>query len=525
MIARVIQGDCIERLREMPDDSIDAIVTDPPYELGFMGKSWDSTGIANSVELWAEALRVLKPGGHLAAFGGTRTYHRMTCAIEDAGFEIRDSLHWIYGTGFPKSLSISKTIDKRRTEDVEPVRVVCRAIRRAMDAKGVKSKDLTQYFGDCHPRMVDHWAARDTDSQPCLPTPEQWATLRRVLSIPCEFGLDDEVRRLNDRKGDAGDDWTGAEVTGEHTNQIPGIGGHRFTSRDSLIREPTDAAAQWGGWGTALKPAHEPIVLARKPVVGTVAANVLEHGTGAINVDATRVGTAGGTRKGDEPTRESLGVYGDGINGGGVEPIDAGRWPPNLLLTHDPECGEQCADGCAVREIGEQSGERQSGERQSGDYGLMGYHGSGPRPMPAVGPSTGTAARFFPCFRYVAKPSTGEREAGLDHHDKRTAGELTDRADGTDGLNSPRAGAGRASEGRANTHPTVKPIALMQWLCRLLTPPGGTVLDPFCGSGTTGAAALREGFGFIGIELDETYAEIARSRIVGDAPLFNRVAR
>jgi len=490
MTADILVGDCRELLRTIDDNSVDSSVTDPPYELGFMGKTWDSTGIAYDVEVWREVLRVLKPGGHLAAFGGTRTYHRMVCAIEDAGFEIRDSLHWIYGTGFPKSLNVAKAIDKRRNEDEEPTRVICRIVRAAMDAEEVSSPNLVHHFGDCHPRLIDHWAARDTDSQPSLPTWDQWVRLKDVLGI--DDAADDEVRQLNDRKGQDGDAYQGAEVVGEQTGQVPGFAGDRFNVIDTTIREPSDDAAPWSGWGTALKPAHEPVVLARKPLGGTVAGSVLEHGTGALNIDACRVpGDAvpswfGGAKGAAHDT-----VFGHSDKYRSKS-SDLGRWPPNLLFTHDPDCGEtECVPECAVLELSSQAR---------------------------------IAQKYFPCFRYEPKPSTAEREAGLGHHEKHSAGELTDRQEGTAGLGNPRAGAGRTSAGRANTHPTVKPIALMQWLCRLVTPPQGIVLDPFCGSGTTGAAALRENFGFVGIEKSPEYAKIARSRIMGDAPLLNRMA-
>lgn len=359
--ARVLVGDCRELMRSMADASVDAIVTDPPYELGFMGKKWDASGIAYDLDVWREALRVLKPGGHLLAFGGTRTYHRMTCAIEDAGFEVRDSIHWIYGSGFPKSLDVSKAIDK---------------------AAGAE---------------------------------------REVIGVSSVTG-----ERRN----------AGSEKYG---------GGNGIPQSVNLITAPvTDAAKQWSGWGTALKPAHEPIVVARKPLDGTVAANVLEHETGAINVDACRVG----------------------------KPI--GRWPANIVLGHSPDCEDECAEGCAVAEMDRQSGDRPSQPfRENVAFGSV-----FPLSKRSAGgySDTGGASRFFPCFRYQAKAS------------KR------DRGDG-------------------NTHPTVKPVELMRWLVRLVTPPGGLVLDPFTGSGTTGVACVREGFDFVGLELLDSHADIARRRI------------
>lgn len=319
--AQVLVGDCLHVMAQMEACSVDAIVTDPPYELGFMGKSWDASGVAFRVEVWREALRVLKPGGHLLAFSGSRTYHRMAVAIEDAGFEIRDQIMWVYGSGFPKSLNLD---------------------------------------------------------------------------------------------------------------------------------------GEWQGWGTALKPAHEPIVVARKPLIGTVAANVLAHGTGALNINGCRVGT--GLDKGVWPItkrRHADVAY-------TLQPMQTdnsvGRWPANLI--HD---GSEEVEGF-----------------------FPGDDGS-------------SAARFF----YSAKASRTDRDEGLEHMTAQAAGGLQGRHHGSLG----------SITMRANVHPTVKPTDLMRYLCRLVTPPGGLVLDPFTGSGSTGKGAVMEGFRFVGIELSPEYAAIARARI------------
>lgn len=465
----VEHGDCVERMRTMPDASVDAVVTDPPYGLsrepdvaevlrhwlagddyvhrggGFMGKTWDS--FVPGPTIWRECLRVLKPGGHLLAFSGSRTSDLQTVALRIAGFEIRDSLQWLYGSGFPKSLNVSKAIDKARTEDIEPVRVICRYLRAAMEARGFKSRDVAPFFG-CDPRLVDHWAARDTDSQPSLPTNEQWQRLLALLDL--DGSKTAEVERLNARKGEAGEAWKEAEVIGDHAGNLPGLGGERFNAKETKVKAPaTDAARQWVGWGTALKPGHEPIVLARKPLEGTVAVNVQAHSTGAINIDGCRLDfvSAEDERESKEKNRHAdFGtgaranrVYGkDGRDRGVDGNYNAtGRWPANVLLDEE-----------AAAVLGE-------------------------------------AARFF----YTAKASGDEREA----------------------------------DGIRNTHPTVKPVVLMRWLCRLVTPPGGLILDPFCGSGSTGVAALIEGFRFHGIERESESVEIARRRIIGDSPLFNRL--
>lgn len=362
----IMQGDCIERLSALGDNSVDAIVTDPPYSLGFMGKAWDKTGIAFSVGLWRAALRVLKPGGHLLSFGGTRTYHRLTCAIEDAGFEIRDSLLWLYGTGFPKSLNI----------------------------------------GD--------------------------------------------------------------------------------------------------GIGTALKPAYEPIVLARKPLDGTVAANVLKWGTGGLNIDGGRIdGTPRTTHADGNHKGQGTAIGAVALEPGHISAGAQGRWPANVMLDEE-----------AAAQLDEQSGERKvSGAARNGkpataartggvtDYAMRVGNG-------ALHADSGGASRFF----YVAKASRKEREAGCEALPLKSAGETTDREDGSAGLNSPRAGAGRTS-GARNHHPTVKPVQLMRYLVKLVTPPNGLVLDPFAGSGSTGIACVKEGKRFIGIELEPDYIDIAQARI------------
>ena len=352
---RLIHADVIEGLRSLERESQDACVTDPPYELGFMGKSWDRSGIAHNLEVWTECLRVLKPGAHLLAFGGTRTYHRMACAIEDAGFEIRDCIVWLYGSGFPKSLNVSKAVDKMR--------------------------------GAERPRQVPQRRQRPSNA----------------IS----------------NSGYGSDGWA------------------------PLSNDPITAdASTWQGWGTALKPAMEPIVVARKPFKGTVAANVLAHGTGALNVSGCRIGddvVQGGGGKFPN-------VYGEF---GWVEPsYHTGRWPANVILDESAALALDAQSGIAVSD---------------------------------------GASRFF----YTAKADRKERNAGL------------------------------RNEPHGNHHPTVKPIALMRWLIRLITPPGGTVLDPFCGSGSTGCASIGEGFSFTGIDNDQPSIEIARLRIREIAPLLS----
>ena len=428
MTATVLHGNNLDILPTLADCSIDSIVTDPPYELGFMGKKWDASGIAYNVDLWRECLRVLKPGGHLLAFGGTRTYHRMAVAIEDAGFEIRDSIHWIYGSGFPKSLDVSKAIDKAAGAEREVV---------GSDTK-----------------------ARSSTGKSALPT----------------------------------------------------VGGKTIYETWNITAPATDAAHQWEGWGTALKPAHEPIVLARKPLEGTVAHNVLTYGTGALNIDGTRIGTtdslpdAGGERV---YTNE---VHGKGLGvSSGRSAELGGRWPANVIHDGHPDIVNRfprakggaypAVRGDAVATTFASGQPTEGGARQMGD--------------------DGSAARFFATtpytdldaasFIYIAKPSRAERNAGLDDLAARNWKQQGFRDNETTHL-SPRAGAGRTSENQ-NFHPTVKPLALMRYLIRLVTPPEGIVLDPFAGSGTTLAAATLENMSSIGIELTDDYLPIIYGRI------------
>jgi site-specific DNA-methyltransferase (adenine-specific) len=397
-------------LPTLPDNSVDSIVTDPPYELGFMGKSWDATGIAYNVDLWRECLRVLKPGGHLLAFSGSRTYHRMAVAIEDAGFQIRDQIMWVYGSGFPKSLNISKAIDK---------------------AAGAER-----------------------------------------------------------------------EVIGHQTYTTPDIRGGGYESdkakdKDRLpanITAPATAEAEvWDGWGTALKPAHEPIVLGRKPLDGTVANNVLVHGVGGINIDGCRVGEREVSQS--RGAKVTSAVYGK-INVASLDdayPEGLGRFPANFIHDGSDEVLELFPDT-----KGGTWNTTKGARHFNNDGEPTGYATS------KQDSSTGSAARFF----YCAKANKKDRNEGLDGFEpKREADRIVD--DGVGGDN-PR---NRSNTAKLNHHPTVKPTDLMRYLCRLVTPPNGVVLDPFTGSGSTGKAAVLEGFNFIGIEQSPEYAAIAQARI------------
>lgn len=418
MSVRILIGDCRERLKELPDASVDSVVCDPPYHLtsivkrfgspnaapakvgktgafaraskGFMGQTWDGGDVAFQPETWAEVLRVLKPGGHLVAFSGTRTYHRMVVAIEDAGFEIRDQLAWVYGSGFPKSHDVAQGVEKRLTTGKD--RRECREL----------GLDRNRFSGSVEGALI-----ADTGGKVELTTPEAKAV---------------------------------------------------------------------EGWGTALKPSWEPICLARKPLIGSVATNVLTHGTGALNIDGCRIGTDGGTKAGVRAKKANGNVarWEEGNKGARntIATIDAGRWPANLC--HDGS--DEVLAGFPETTSGTFSGHRNEPKTKGvyGKFDLQDERGH-------VGDS-GSAARFF----YCAKATTEER-------------------------------------GEGNNHPTVKPKSLMRWLVRLVTPPGGTVLDPFTGSGSTGLACDAEQFDFIGIEMSPEYAAIAERRIRDAAGMFAQV--
>ncbi len=365
----VLQGDCRAVLAEQEPDTFDACVTDPPYELGFMGKDWDRSGVAVSVDTWAAVLRVLKPGAHIVAFGGTRTWHRIACAIEDAGFQIRDNLAWLYGQGFPKSLNLP------------------------------------------------------------------------------------------------------------------------------------------GGVGTALKPSFEPVILARKPLIGTVAANVVAHGTGGLQIDASRMALAEGEKPYSYPNGPggntfSVGVNPDGSRSKPAAAHDAGRWPPNVMVDEDVAADLDATNGAKT------SGKMAAGTKRAARHSVAMAGDMGAETLRDTIADTGGVSRYFYCPKANAK----ERDAGLEHWPTLSGAEATGSEEGQARLASPRTGAGRGGN-RKNPHPTVKPIALMRWLCKLITPPGGVVLDPFLGSGSTGCAAGLEGFDFLGVELGEEYARLARDRI------------
>jgi DNA modification methylase len=392
---RVLHGDMRQVLATLPPESVDAVVTDPPYGLEFMAKGWDRE--VPGPDYWREVLRVCRPGAHLLACGGTRTAHRLACAIEDAGWEVRDCLSWLYGSGFPKSHDVSKAIDREAG-----------AVREVVGMRQAPGMARTNV--------------------------EQGAQQRSKFEFP------------------------------------------RYSTEAA-----TDVAQQWHGWGTALKPAWEPIYLARKPFKGTVAGNVLEHGCGALNVDGCRI-TGGKPIRGAHNGNNGLFGMGSGYAFPGES--QEGRWPANLVLDEDAARMLDAQTGDKLRGAGQArngSANPRPKVHEESSYNVPCSTGN----MHRFGDSGG-ASRFF----YTAKASRAEREAGLER------------------IETP---SGCAE--RRNMHPTVKPVSLVRWLVRLITPPGGLVLDPFLGSGTTGVAAMLEGARFIGVELSEEYAQLALARI------------
>jgi DNA modification methylase len=448
-----------------------------------MGKKWDSSGIAYSVELWQQCLRVLKPGGHLLSFGGTRTYHRVAVAIEDAGFELRDSIAWLYGSGFPKSLDVSKAIDKNNGEINRLGKFT-----EFMRTTGLTAKQLNDATGTA---MGGHYLT--AASQPAIPTTALWSKIRPLLSDVPDW-VDKLVERIQAEREVIGTQQQGKLAV------APGQDNDRRQIDLDITAPATPEAQQWQGWGTALKPAFEPVIVARKPIEGTVANNVLKWGTGGLNIDGSRIGTENTQRNSYAGTNGEgwgMGVH-DSVTGS-----SSGRWPANIIL--DPYTAELLDEQSGIsKDTAHARNKNGTKETPAGhSYGFKA------QPQKVSGHNdSGGASRFF----YVAKASKRDRNEGLEDLLDTTAADMVDREPDSAGMNSPRAGAGRTS-GAKNFHPTVKPTSLMEYLIKLVTPPQGTVLDPFTGSGSTGKAAILQGFDFIGIEMTEEYLPIIEGRL------------
>jgi DNA modification methylase len=468
----------LDMLEVIEPETIDSVVCDPPYELNFMGKGWDNSGIAFQPDTWKKCYEVLKPGGYLLAFGGSRTFHRIACAIEDAGFEIRDTIMWLYGSGFPKSMDISKQIDKRPNKTYEAKIRFGELVKEYRNKSNLTQRQLGELIGVSR-ELINLYEIKGNNQQQ-IPTKEQWKKIKKILNIydDMDYIYEEAEREV-----------IGTKQSGCFNSQEKDrytIGSSKSLEVDITIPS-TDLAKQWQGWGTALKPSFEPIIVARKPFKGSLVDNVIEYGVGGINIDECRVGNEvikGGTmpdfRDIGEKSKKAIGI--DKLSFGQVEnakrkPLDdhIGRFPANTILTYD---------------------ETPNDER----------------------------LRYF----YCAKASKKDRDEGLDNFVA-----TTDKAKGN-GLDRVCEFCGVSqltpelchcetkswiTKPKKNTHPTVKPTELMQYLVRLVSPDGATILDPFNGSGSTGKAVMYENkernknYKYIGIELTEEYLPIAKARI------------
>lgn len=450
---KIINDSMLNLLNHIKPNTIDSIVTDPPYELNFMNKGWDNTGIAFYKETWQKCYETLKPGGYLLAFGGSRTFHRIACAIEDAGFEIRDCIMWLYGSGFPKSMDISKQIDKRGATSIS---WFGEYLKNVLKEKNMSYSDLAKHFPSKTGGVtgcVHNWVEGKN-----MPTLEQFNKICEILNLP--FDKLEEAER---------------EVIGKKKTNLTvyqNIGDTNISGEVDITIPSTELAKQWAGWGTCLKPAFEPIIVARKPFKGSLVDNVLEYGVGGLNIDECRVET---TDKYSYPNGcggSSFGI-GKGVDGTRTEPTESnplGRFPANVILTYDETDFEEVCGGFPS---------------EKGN----------------------SASRYF----YCAKASKKDRDEGLDEFENTTVNDGRNKS-----IDNPFQ---RGETPKKNIHPTVKPTELMQYLVKLVTPKGGTVLDPFMGSGSTGKAVAYENkerkanYSFIGVELSAEYCEIARARI------------
>ena len=427
---KLYNGNMLNMMEIIEPNSIDAIVTDPPYELNFMNKSWDNSGIAFRKETWRKCHDALKSGGYMLVFGGSRTFHRIACAIEDAGFEIRDTIMWLYGSGFPKSMDISKQIDKRGGKSTS---WFGEYLKNVLKERNMTQSDLSKHFLSKNGGITDcvhNWVEGKN-----MPTVKQFNKICEILDLPFEKMKEAEREVIGKKE----------YTDNKNIMSVSNYNGERIHL--DITIPSTDLAKQWDGWGTNLKPSFEPIIVARKPLKDSLVNNIIDNGVGGINIDECRVELNGDkkTRSGCKTREDNISHLKFRANQVNKEDNSKGRFPSNTILTYDDSDFDEVCGG-----LGDE----------------------------------GSASRYF----YCAKISKRDRNEGLSSNNK-------------------------------NIHPTVKPTSLMQYLIRLVTPKGGTVLDPFNGSGSTGKACMYENadrnanYKYIGVELTEEYLPISKARI------------
>ena len=427
---KLYNGNMLNMMEIIEPNSIDAIVTDPPYELNFMNKSWDNSGIVFRKETWRKCHDALKSGGYMLVFGGSRTFHRIACAIEDAGFEIRDTIMWLYGSGFPKSMDISKQIDKRGGKSTS---WFGEYLKNVLKERNMTQSDLSKHFLSKNGGItgcVHNWVEGKN-----MPTVKQFNKICEILDLPFEKMKEAEREVIGKKE----------YTDNKNIMSVSNYNGERIHL--DITIPSTDLAKQWDGWGTNLKPSFEPIIVARKPLKDSLVNNIIENGVGGINIDECRVELNGDkkTRSGCKTREDNISHLKFRANQVNKEDNSKGRFPSNTILTYDDSDFDEVCGG-----LGDE----------------------------------GSASRYF----YCAKTSKRDRNEGLSSNNK-------------------------------NIHPTVKPTSLMQYLIRLVTPKGGTVLDPFNGSGSTGKACMYENadrnanYKYIGVELTEEYLPISKARI------------
>ena len=427
---KLYNGNMLNMMEIIEPNSIDAIVTDPPYELNFMNKSWDNSGIAFRKETWRKCHDALKSGGYMLVFGGSRTFHRIACAIEDAGFEIRDTIMWLYGSGFPKSMDISKQIDKRGGKSTS---WFGEYLKNVLKERNMTQSDLSKHFLSKNGGITDcvhNWVEGKN-----MPTVKQFNKICEILDLPFEKMKEAEREVIGKKE----------YTDNKNIMSVSNYNGERIHL--DITIPSTDLAKQWDGWGTNLKPSFEPIIVARKPLKDSLVNNIIENGVGGINIDECRVELNGDkkTRGGCKTREDNISHLKFRANQVNKEDNSKGRFPSNTILTYDDSDFDEVCGG-----LGDE----------------------------------GSASRYF----YCAKTSKRDRNEGLSSNNK-------------------------------NIHPTVKPTSLMQYLIRLVTPKGGTVLDPFNGSGSTGKGCMYENadrnanYKYIGVELTEEYLPISKARI------------